>query len=127
MIKEFKAFISKGNVVDLAVGIIIGTAFTAIVSSLVKDIIMPIIAMIIGNINFSTLMVKINGTDFTYGNFIQAVVNFLIIAFVVFLLVKGISKLHRPKKEEEEPAPAPVVPREEVLLEEIRDLLKEKK
>jgi large conductance mechanosensitive channel len=128
MIKEFKAFISKGNVVDLAVGIIIGTAFTAIVSSLVKDIIMPIIAMIIGNINFTTLLVKINGTDFTYGNFIQAVVNFLIIAFVVFLLVKGLSKLHRPKKEEEEePAPALVVPREEVLLEEIRDLLKEKK
>jgi large conductance mechanosensitive channel len=125
MIKEFKAFISKGNVIDLAVGIIIGAAFTAIVTSLVKDIIMPIIAMIIGNINFSTLSVTINGTDLTYGNFLQAIVSFLIIALVVFFLVKGLGKFRKPKKEE--PAPAPVIPREEVLLAEIRDLLKDKK
>jgi large conductance mechanosensitive channel len=125
MIKEFKAFISKGNVVDLAVGIIIGAAFTAIVTSLVKDIIMPIIAIIIGNVDFTKLSVTINGSPFTYGNFIQAVVNFLIIALVVFFLIKGISKFQKPKKAE--PAPAPVVPREEVLLGEIRDLLKSEK
>lgn len=123
MIKEFKAFISKGNVIDLAVGIIIGAAFTAIVTSLVKDIIMPLIAMIIGKINFSTLLVTVNGTDLTYGNFIQAVVSFLIIALVVFFMVKAINRFRKPKKAE--PAVV-VVPRDEVLLEEIRDILKEK-
>lgn len=125
MIKEFKAFISKGNVVDLAVGIIIGAAFSAIVNSLVKDIVMPVIAIIIGNIDFTTLSVTVNGSPLYYGNFIQAIVNFLIIALVVFLLIKLINRFRKPKNAE--PAPAPVAPREEVLLEEIRDLLKEKK
>jgi len=143
MLKEFKAFISKGNVVDLAVGIIIGAAFSAIVSSLVKDIVMPIVAIIIGNIDFSTLSVTINNSPLYYGNFIQAVVNFLIIALVVFLMIKAINRFRKPKKAEPAAPPAPareevlrasvasaasITPapaREEVLLEEIRDLLKE--
>ncbi len=124
MIKEFKAFISKGNVLDLAVGIIIGAAFGAIVSSLVNDIVMPIVGIIIGGIDFKSLSVVIGTATLNYGSFIQAIVNFFIIALVVFLMIKAISKFRRPKKEE--PTPAPVVPREEVLLEEIRDLLKKR-
>jgi len=124
MIKEFKAFISRGNVIDLAVGIIVGAAFSAIVSSLVNDIIMPVAGIIIGGIDFRSLSVVIGTATLNYGNFIQAVVNFFIIALVVFLLIKAINRFRRPKKEE--PAPAPVMPREEVLLTEIRDLLKER-
>jgi large conductance mechanosensitive channel len=123
--KEFKEFISRGNVMDMAVGIIIGGAFTAIVSSLVADIITPIIGMILGGVNFSELALTVGSAQLTYGNFIQAIINFLIIAWVVFMMVKAMNKMK--KKEEEKPAEpaAPAEPSEDiVLLREIRDSLK---
>ena len=125
MMKEFKEFISRGNVMDMAVGIIIGGAFTAIVGSLVADIITPIIGMILGGVNFSELAVTVGSAQLTYGNFIQAIINFLIIAWVVFMLVKSMNKMK--KQEEEKPAEpeAPAEPPEDiVLLREIRDSLK---
>ena len=125
MMKEFKEFISRGNVMDMAVGIIIGGAFTAIVGSLVADIITPIIGMVLGGVNFSELAVTVGSAQLTYGNFIQAIINFLIIAWVVFMLVKSMNKMK--KKEEEKPAEpeAPAEPPEDiVLLREIRDSLK---
>jgi len=125
MLKEFRAFIARGNVMDLAVGIIIGAAFTSIVKSLVNDLINPIISLLTGGIDFSGLGIKLtdspDGAVFAYGSFITAVINFLIIAWVVFLLVKGINSLK--KKEEEAPA-APKGPTAEELLAEIRDALK---
>ena len=131
-ITEFKEFAVKGNVVDMAVGVIIGGAFGKIVTSLVNDVIMPIMGKITGNISFSDLKYELTaaseGVDavyLNYGQFIQNVVDFLIIAFCIILMLKGIMKLK--KKKEEEPA-APAAPsKEEVLLTEIRDLLKEKK
>ncbi len=123
-IEDFKAFISRGNVIDMAVGIIVGTAFTAIVKSLVDDVIMPVIGIITGGIDFTSLSVSVGDANITYGNFIQAIISFLIIAFVVFCMIKLISKLHR-KKEEPAEEPAPEEPSEEVLLlREIRDSLK---
>lgn len=125
MMKEFKEFISRGNVMDMAVGIIIGGAFTAIVSSLVADIITPIIGMLMGGINFSELAVTVGSAQLTYGNFIQAIINFLLVAWVLFLIVKAMNKMKR--KEEEKPAEpeAPAEPPEDiVLLREIRDSLK---
>ena len=125
MMKEFKEFISRGNVMDMAVGIIIGGAFTAIVSSLVADIITPIIGMLLGGVNFSELAITVGSAQLTYGNFIQAIINFLIIAWVVFMMVKAMNKMK--KKEEEKPAEpeAPTEPPEDiVLLREIRDSLK---
>ena len=122
---EFKEFAMKGNVIDLAVGVIVGAAFGKIVSSFVGDLIMPPLGLLIGGINFSDLAVNL-GTDpkgapvlLKYGAFIQTIVDFLIIAFVIFLAVKGINKLKKP------PAPAADTPppRQEVLLEEIRDAL----
>jgi large conductance mechanosensitive channel len=122
MIEEFKKFIMRGNVMDLAVGVIIGGAFGAIVTSLVKDLIMPLVGIILGGIDFTGLALNLGKASLTYGNFIQAVVNFLIIAFVLFLLVRAVNSLQKP------PAPAaPAAPppsNEEVLLAEIRDLLK---
>jgi len=122
MLKEFKEFIGRGNVVDLAVGIIIGGAFKSIVSSLVNDIVMPLIGIIIGGVSFSEMNIAIGTAVVNYGLFIQAVVDFLIIAVVIFLMVKGINKFR--KKEEEIPAAPPAPSNEEVLLSEIRDLLK---
>jgi large conductance mechanosensitive channel len=124
---EFKEFAMKGNVVDLAVGVIIGAAFGKIVSSLVGDIFMPVLGKAIGGINFSDLAIGL-GKDPTgkdvlvrYGAFIQTIFDFTIIAFVLFLAIKGINRLKRPRAAE---APAPAAPpRSEVLLEEIRDLL----
>ena len=124
MIKEFKAFISRGNVIDLAVGIIIGTAFKAIVSSLVNDIIMPIVGIVIGGVSFADMNITIGSAVVSYGLFIQAVIDFLIIAIVIFFMVKGINRFR--KKEEEAPAVPPEPTKEEVLLTEIRDLLKNK-
>ena len=127
MFKEFKEFISKGNVLDLAVGVIIGGAFGKIVTSLVDDIIMPFIGLIIGGLDFSGLSIVIGKATIKYGMFIQNVVNFLIIAFSVFMIVKAVNKVRRikqEKKEEEEVAEAPS--KEEALLAEIRDLLKAK-
>ena len=129
MIKEFKEFISRGNVVDLAIGVIIGGAFGSIVTSLVNDIIMPIIGMIIGGINFSSLTITVGKASIAYGNFIQNVINFLIIALCIFFLVKFMNKLSKLKKKEEKKEEAKEAkPSEEVLLlKEIRDLLKKKK
>lgn len=129
LVGEFKEFISRGNVVDMAVGIIVGSAFTSIVNSLVKDIITPFIAWIIGDTDFTAMaltLVPASGEDpgiaIAYGNFIQQVVNFLIIAFVVFLMVKLINRFHR--KKEAAPAPEPPKPSPELeVLREIRDLL----
>ncbi len=130
MVKEFKEFISRGNVIDLAVGVIIGGAFGNIVTSLVNDIIMPIIGMIIGGINFSSLSITVGKASIAYGNFIQNVINFLIIALCIFFVVKFMNKLASLKKKEEkqEAANEEAKPSEEVLLlKEIRDLLKKKK
>ncbi|MEF3048845.1 large conductance mechanosensitive channel protein MscL [Pseudotabrizicola sp. L79] len=140
MIKEFKDFIARGNVVDLAVGIIIGAAFTAIVNSLVSDLINPIIGLITGGVDFSNLFIDLSGTApaslaaakeagapvFAYGAFITAVINFLIIAWVVFLIVKGVNRLKEStaKKEAEVAAAAPAGPSELDILMEIRDSLK---
>ena len=134
IVSEFKAFITRGNVMDMAVDIIIGGAFTAIVQSLVNDLLMPVIGALFGGIDFSTLKYVVRAADeaagieeaaIKYGSFIQAIVNFLLIAVVIFLLVKGINKMRR-KQEEPAPAPAPdPEPSEEVkLLTEIRDALK---
>ena len=95
MLKEFRDFISRGNVLDLAVAVVMGTAFTAIVNSLVNDVIMPIIGMIIGGVDFTSLSITIGEAQILYGSFIQAVINFLLIAFVVFLLVKAINEAQR--------------------------------
>ncbi len=130
LFNEFKKFIARGNVIDMAVGIIIGSAFTKIVTSLVNDIITPVISIITGKVNLTELKVTISDTvSISYGNFIQAVIDFIIIAFVVFLMVSTINKFHeRLKKKEEEAPAAPAEPtKEEILLTEIRDLLKEGK
>lgn len=126
LFKEFKEFISKGNVLDLAVGVIVGGAFGKIVTSLVDDIIMPIIGLIIGGIDFSGLSLKIGEATVKYGMFIQNIVNFLIIAFSIFLVVKAVNKMRRIKPEKEEPSVEPKKSNEEILLTEIRDLLKNK-
>ena len=125
--KEFQKFISRGNVVDLAVGVIVGGAFSKIVTSLVNDVIMPIIGVIIGGIDFSSLTLKFKDATINYGTFIQNIIDFLIIALCIFMFVKLINKLSSlGKKEEvkEETQPA-VKPADIVLLEEIRDLLKQ--
>ena len=125
---EFKAFVMRGNVVDMAVGVIIGGAFGKIVTSLVNDIFMPIIGLILGNVNFSSLEIKlgepVEGVEqaaIKYGMFIQEIVNFIIIALCIFMVIKVINKMQ--KKKEEAPAPAPEPTKEEVLLTEIRDAL----
>ena len=131
MLKEFREFAVKGNVVDLAVAVIIGAAFGKIVSSFVADIVMPPLGLLIGGVNFSDLALTLKPASgaapavvWAYGKFLQAVFDFTIIAFVIFLAVKGINRF---KREEQAAPPAPAAPpRQEVLLEEIRDLLKQK-
>lgn len=150
MLKEFRDFIARGNVMDMAVGIIVGAAFTAIVSSMVADLINPIIGLIIGGIDFKNMYWVMSGevpanagldtareagaAVFAYGSFITAVINFLIIAWVVFMLVKGVNKIkdsamraerNKAAAAPEEPA-APPPPSTESLLAEIRDLLKDR-
>ncbi len=129
LIKEFKEFALKGNVVDMAVGVIIGSAFGSIVSSLVDDILMPVLGIFTGGVDFSNLAVQLGADNsLNYGNFIQSIINFLIIALAIFGMIKvmntATAKLSK-KQEEEEAAPAG--PTQEELLAEIRDLLKEKK
>ena len=141
MLKEFRDFIAKGNVMDLAVGIIIGAAFTAIVTSLVNDLINPIIGLILGGVDFSNMYAVLSGevpanagldtardsgaAVFAYGAFITAIINFLIIAFVVFLLVKAVNRIKDTAVKKGEPVPsAPSGPTEVELLSEIRDALK---
>lgn len=138
-IKEFKEFAVKGNVMDMAVGVIIGGAFGKIVTSLVSDLLMPVISLTTGGIDFTNLFVNLTddtkyatlaaaqeagATVFAYGQFIQNIIDFLIVAFCIFLMIKGMNKLSK-KKEEEAPA-APAGPTQEELLAEIRDLLKKK-
>jgi large conductance mechanosensitive channel len=129
ILDEFKSFAMKGNMIDMAVGIIIGAAFGKIVSSIVSDILMPPIGLLLGGVNFTDLkLVMKTATEtapavtWNYGNFIQVLIDFLIIAFSVFLLVKAINSTK--KKEEAAPAPPPAPSKEETLLTEIRDLLK---
>lgn len=123
-LQEFKEFAMRGNVMDLAVGVIIGGAFSAITTSLINDILMPFIGIFVSTASFADLYLYVNGAEIAYGNFIQAVLNFLIMAFVVFCLVKTINRISHRK--EQAPPPAPPEPsNEEKLLTEIRDLLKE--
>ncbi len=141
-LKEFKDFAMKGNVMDMAVGVIIGGAFGKIVTSLVNDVLMPVVSLCTGGIDFTNLFVNLSGSEkyetiaaaqeagasvLAYGQFIQNIVDFLIIAFCIFLMIKGMNKLSK-KKEEPAPAPAPAPEptAEEKLLTEIRDLLKQK-
>ncbi len=121
-IGEFKEFISRGNVMDMAVGIIIGGAFTAIVSSLVEDIISPVIGMICGGIDFAGIAVTVGSAELLIGKFIMAIINFLLVALVLFCIIKAMNKFK--KKEEEAPAEEPAPDEQTVLLTEIRDLLK---
>ena len=133
---EFREFIARGNVLDLSVGVIIGGAFSTITSSVTSDLIMPIVSIFLGGVDFSAMKVTLPNlfgvvsdtpNTLNYGNFLNAVINFLIMAFVVFCIVKAFNRLHR-KKEEEAPAAPPAPPEpsnEEKLLMEIRDLLKE--
>ncbi|MHA7128256.1 large-conductance mechanosensitive channel protein MscL [Algoriphagus namhaensis] len=134
MLKEFKEFAVKGNVIDLAVAVIIGAAFGKIVASFVKDVLMPPIGLLLGGVRFTDLQYvlkpeqvdeageTIAAVTINYGIFLQNVVDFVIVAFVIFLAIKGINSTK--KKKEEAPAPPPAPPKSEVLLEEIRDLLK---
>lgn len=124
MLKEFKQFISRGNVVDLAVGVIVGGAFGKIVTSLVNDIMMPLIGIISGGIDFTDLILKVGEAEIKYGSFLQNIIDFLIIAVCVFVFVKFVNGLSKTKKEEK---PKEVKKADDILLlEEIRDLLKEK-
>ena len=125
MIKEFKEFIARGNVIDMAVGVIIGGAFGKIVTSIVNDVLMPLIGVVSGGIDFTGLKFKIGEAEILYGNFLQNVIDFLIIAFCIFILVKIVNKITKKKEEKVEEKPA-AKPDDVVLLEEIRDLLKQK-
>ena len=124
MIKEFKEFIMRGNVIDLAVGLVMGSAFTAIVNALVDSIIMPFIAALSGNASVADMAVMFNGTPIVYGAFLQAVIDFLLIALVLFFVIKGINSMStRLKREEEIEEEEELVPTSEDYLKEIRDLL----
>ena len=137
LFSEFKEFAMRGNVVDMAVGIIIGAAFTTIVNSMVEDILMPPLGLITGEFDFSNRFINLSGQEYAslaaareagaaviaYGSFLNAVTSFLFVAFAVFLLVKGMNNLRR--QQERAPEATPVPPRQETLLEEIRDLLKQ--
>lgn len=125
MLKEFKDFVARGNVIDMAVGIIVGAAFTAIVNSLVNNIINPLIGIFLGKIDLSNLVLTVGNAHLKYGSFLNAVINFLIISFVVFLMVKAINSFRKKEDDKKEAAPQPS---EEVqYLKEIAELLKEQK
>ena len=124
MLKEFKEFISKGNVLDLAVGVVMGSAFSGIVTSLVNDIIMPFVGLLIGGIDFSGMKATVGDASIAYGNFIQNIVNFLIIAMSIFVFIKFINRLSKKVKKEEEKEAEEKVDPQTKLLEEIRDELK---
>ena len=121
---EFRKFIARGNVMDMAVGVIIGAAFKSIVDSLVNDILMPFVGIFIGQDTFASLVFTVGGAQIAFGNFIQSIVNFLIMAFVIFCIVKAMNACRRKK---EAPAAPPAPSAEEVLLTEIRDLLREQR
>lgn len=130
MLQEFRDFIARGNVMDMAVGIIMGAAFTAIVTSLVDDLVNPLIGLFTGGVDFSTHMIRMgegeDAASFMYGNFINACIKFLIIAWVVFLLVKGVNRIKEATMPQEPEEQKPEAPSQESLLTEIRDLLKER-
>lgn len=119
MLKEFRDFAMKGNVIDLAVGVIVGTAFGKIVSSLVGDVLMPLLGVLLGKLDFSSLAITIGSSTIKYGMFLQSVVDFVIVAFCIFLLIQQLQRF----KKKEAPASAPETPAEVKLLTEIRDLL----
>jgi large conductance mechanosensitive channel len=129
MLKEFRDFINRGNVIDLAVAVVVGAAFTSIVNSLVEDIITPILGIFLGGVDFASLSITVGEAAINYGNFIQAVINFLIIAWVIFLIVRTLNQLQKRWQpiEEVAPPPPPEPPAEVKLLTEIRDLLKEQR
>ena len=121
-IREFKTFLNRGNVLDLAVGVIIGGAFKSITDSLTNDIRMPLLGLLVNRVSFSDLTLPLGSATIAYGSSLEALLNFIIMAFAVFCIVKAFNRLHRKK---EEAAPAPKPSKEELLLTEIRDLLKE--
>ncbi|MED0947585.1 large-conductance mechanosensitive channel protein MscL [Bacillus mobilis] len=125
MWNEFKKFAFKGNVIDLAVGVVIGAAFGKIVSSLVKDIITPLLGMVLGGVNFTDLKITFGKSSIMYGNFIQTIFDFLIIAAAIFMFIKVFNKLTSKREEEEKEEALPEPTKEEELLSEIRDLLKQ--
>lgn len=125
-IAEFKAFIARGNVMDMAVGVIVGGAFKTIADSLTNDILMPLLGILVNRVSFAELTLTVGGAQIAYGNFIQAILNFLITAFAIFCLVKAINRFHRKKEEAPALAAPPEPSSEEKLLMEIRDLLKER-
>ncbi len=125
-VSEFKDFISRGNVIDMAVGVIIGGAFGKIVTSLVSDVLMPLVGIFLGGLDFSRLSIQINDATIAYGAFIQSIVDFLIIAICIFIMIKLFTAFKK-KSQEEQVAESPVKSDEVILLEEIRDLLKKKK
>lgn len=130
MLKEFKTFIARGNVLDLAVGVVVGGAFGKIVTSLVDDIIMPLVGLLMGGLDFSNLSIKVGNAKIMYGSFIQNVVDFLIVAFCIFIMVKAVNKITNKidaKKEKEKKAEEAKKADNIILLEEIRDLLKKAK
>ncbi|MCE5332036.1 MAG: large-conductance mechanosensitive channel protein MscL [Bacteroidales bacterium] len=138
LLKEFKDFAMRGNVIDLAVGVIIGGAFGKIIASLVADVIMPPIGLLVGGVNFTDLKWEMKAAEIVdgvekaavtmnYGNFLQVTFDFIIVAFCIFLFIKGINKLNKKKEEVPAPAAPPAPSKEELLLAEIRDLLKAKK
>lgn len=139
MLEEFKKFAMRGNVIDLAVGVVIGAAFGKIVTSLVEDVIMPPLGLLLGQVDFSNLFLTLSGEGdyatvaaakaagaitINYGLFLNTIIQFLIIAFAIFIVIKQMNRLMGQKEEEQAPATPPAPPRQEVLLEEIRDLLK---
>lgn len=126
MLKDFKEFIARGNVLDLAVGIIIGAAFSSIVSALVDNVIMPVIGLLMGGIDFSSLAYPVGDAVIEYGLFIQSIVDFLIIAFSIFIFIRLINSVKRKKETEVEEEAAEEIDQQTVLLTEIRDLLKDK-
>ena len=121
---DFKEFISRGNVVDMAVGVIIGSAFGKIVTSLVNDVLMPLIGVVLGGLDFSNLSIKVGDATVMYGSFIQSIVDFLIVAFCIFMMIKVLDKFKKKEVKKEE---APKKDENTLLLEEIRDLLKKRK
>ena len=125
-IAEFKAFIARGNVMDMAVGVIVGGAFKTIADSLTNDILMPLLGILVNRVSFTELTLTVGGAQIAYGNFIQAILNFLITAFAIFCLVKAINRFHRKKEEAPALAAPPEPSSEDKLLMEIRDLLKER-
>lgn len=126
-IAEFKEFAMKGSIIDVAIGMVIGVAFGAIITSLVNDIIMPLVGIAIGNVDFASLRISVGSAEVMYGAFIQACVNFLLIALTIFLCIKAVNRTRRKFEKQKEAEAAPAAPPEDIaLLTEIRDLLKNK-